>query len=114
MTTSIENDPIPAEVSLMKSGGQYYFQNDQGNSFYTFDEDEKNKSRCVGACAKSWAPVTGGGAAKPIGDWTLATRPDGKKQWAYKGHPIYTNAAENAGGAAPDLSTETHWHKLVP
>ena len=114
MTSPIESAPMPVEVSLVKNGAQYFFQNDQGNSFYTYDADQKDTSRCVGACARGWPPVTAGGNAKPLGDWTLVARPDGKKQWAYKGHPIYTNAAENAGGARPDLNTERRWHKLVP
>ena len=27
--------------------------------------------------------------AKPAGDFSIITRDDGVKQWAYKGHPLY-------------------------
>jgi predicted lipoprotein with Yx(FWY)xxD motif len=112
--SSIESAPIPAEISLMKNGGQYTFQNDLGNSFYTFDEDGPNKSNCIESCAKSWPPVAASKTSKAMGDWTLVARPTGAKQWAYRGHPVYTSAAENAGGSPPDLEKDAHWHKLVP
>jgi predicted lipoprotein with Yx(FWY)xxD motif len=112
--SDLEYAPIPAEVSLMKSGGEYSFQNDLGNSFYVFDEDEKTKSHCTDTCTKAWAPVLAPKDAKPLGDWTLVERKPGQKQWAYKGHPIYTSVGENAGAMAPNLEKEIHWHKLVP
>jgi predicted lipoprotein with Yx(FWY)xxD motif len=34
--------------------------------------------------------LAAGQLANPIGDWTLIGRDDGVRQWAYKGHPIYT------------------------
>ena len=35
--------------------------------------------------------------AKPVGEWWLFTRVDGKKQWAYRGLPMYTYADDLPG-----------------
>ena len=34
------------------------------------------------------------------GDWTVITRDDGSKQWAYKGKPLYTYRVDAPGKPA--------------
>ena len=60
-------------------------------TLYTFDKDEpkSGKSVCNGQCAALWPPLMASADAKPSGDWTVVTRDDGSKQWAYKGKPLY-------------------------
>ena len=77
---------------------------DKGMTLYTFDKDEKDsgKSVCNGQCATNWPPLMAESSAKPTGDWTVVTRDDGKKQWAYKGKPLYywvkdTKAGDKTG-----------------
>jgi predicted lipoprotein with Yx(FWY)xxD motif len=41
---------------------------------------------------------------KDMGDWTVITRDDGSKQWAYKGQPLYTYARDTAGQPATGVS----------
>lgn len=64
---------------------------ENGKSLYTFDKDVagSGKSVCNGACATNWPPLTAGGNAAPAGDYSVITRDDGSKQWAYKGKPLY-------------------------
>jgi predicted lipoprotein with Yx(FWY)xxD motif len=62
----------------------------KGMTIYTFDKDVGGKSTCNGECAKFWLPVAAEADAKPMGAWTIITRDDGSKQWAYKNQPIYT------------------------
>jgi predicted lipoprotein with Yx(FWY)xxD motif len=38
------------------------------------------------------------------GDWTVVTRDDGAKQWAYKSKPLYSFAKDAAGGDATGVS----------
>ena len=61
----------------------------KGMSLYTFAKDAGGKSACNGPCAGNWPPLTAGADAKAMGDWTVITRDDGAKQWAYKGKPLY-------------------------
>lgn len=62
----------------------------KGMTLYTFDKDEGGKSACNGECAHFWLPVAATATDKASGVWTMITREDGSKQWAYKGKPIYT------------------------
>ena len=65
--------------------------NSAGMTLYTFDRDAagSGKSACNGPCAQNWPPLTAAADAKADGDWTIVTRDDGTKQWAYKGKPLY-------------------------
>ena len=60
-------------------------------TLYTFDRDAagSGKSACNGPCATNWPPLSVADAAKPMGAYTIVVRDDGKKQWAYKGWPLY-------------------------
>ena len=60
-----------------------------GMTLYTFDKDAGGKSACNGPCAANWPPIMAAADAKPEGDYTIVTRDDGAKQWAYKGKPLY-------------------------
>lgn len=65
--------------------------NSAGMTLYTFDKDAvgSGKSTCNGPCATNWPPLLAAADAKPSGDYTIITRDDGAKQWAYKGKPLY-------------------------
>jgi predicted lipoprotein with Yx(FWY)xxD motif len=57
----------------------------KGMTLYTFDKDAAGKSMCNGPCAENWPPLMASADAKPMGDWTVVTRDDGKTMWAYEG-----------------------------
>lgn len=63
----------------------------KGMTLYTFDKDAagSGKSVCNGPCATNWPPLAAGADDKPSGDFTIVTRDDGSKQWAFKGKPLY-------------------------
>ena len=65
--------------------------NSAGMTLYTFDNDPvgSGKSACNGPCATNWPPLLAAADAKASGDYTIFTRDDGAKQWAYKGKPLY-------------------------
>ena len=53
---------------------------------------------CTGDCLQTWTPVAAPANAQASGFWEVITRPDGSKQWAYKGAPLYTNKADKKPG----------------
>ena len=53
---------------------------------------------CVDACLKTWTRVAAPANAQSSGYWEVLTRPDGSKQWAYKGVALYTNNADKKPG----------------
>jgi len=108
----------------------------RGMTLYTFDRDATGKSMCNGQCAANWPPLTAPAGATAgsgwamvtrdpgmpptfvpaaAGPWTVITRDDATRQWAYKGKPVYTwvrdqkpgdtNGEGAAGGA---------WHVAKP
>lgn len=70
---------------------------------YLFEADKGSGSHCTGACAHAWPPVTGkpmsGGGAMAT-DLGTITRPDGKTQVTYKGHPLYLFIKDKDDGDA--------------
>ena len=72
-----------------------------GKPLYTFVRDTTpGKSSCNAACADAWPPLAAPANAKDDGAWTVITRDDGAKQWAYKGKPLYTFVRDASGAAA--------------
>ncbi len=58
---------------------------------YVNDKDSGGKSSCNGGCASAWPPLRVSPSEKsPVGDWTIISREDGSRQWAYRGKPVYT------------------------
>lgn len=80
--------PLPKEVQV--KGGAFYSA--PGNEpLYIYRNDTMfGMSHCEGACAAAWPPLLASPQAQPSEDWTLITRADGSKQWAYKDKPLYT------------------------
>ena len=60
-----------------------------GNTVYTFGKDTSGMSNCNGQCATNWPPLAVAPNAKAMGDYSIVTRSDGTRQWAYKGQPLY-------------------------
>ena len=62
-----------------------------GMTLYTFDRDAagSGKSACNGPCVANWPPLTAAATDAASGDYSVITRDDGTKQWAYKGKPLY-------------------------
>jgi predicted lipoprotein with Yx(FWY)xxD motif len=52
---------------------------------------------CDDECAKIWRPLRAAPSSLPSGYWSLVTRSDGSRQWAYKGFALYTNSADKPG-----------------
>ncbi len=80
-------------------------------TLYTFDKDAGGKSACNGPCATNWPPLMAAADAKPAANYTIVTRDDGGKQWAYKGKPLYTWTADKApGDETGEGKMDGAWH----
>ena len=63
----------------------------------------------------SLALFTAHPSAAAMGDWTVVTRDDGAKQWAYKAKPLYTFAKDTkAGDVSGDGFLNGAWHVAMP
>ncbi|MDB6089053.1 MAG: hypothetical protein JWN85_1837 [Gammaproteobacteria bacterium] len=61
------------------------------------------------SCTQAWPPALAPANAKPIGKWTIITRKDGAKQWAFDGFALYTSALDKRPGDV--LGADTYDHK---
>jgi predicted lipoprotein with Yx(FWY)xxD motif len=90
--------------------------NSAGMTLYTFDKDAagSGKSVCNGPCATNWPPLMAAGDAKPSGDYTVITRDDGGKQWAYKGKPLYLWIKDSKPGDKTGDGFNNAWRVARP
>lgn len=82
----------PGEVALVEEDGGYIYRTFPAQlRMYVYDKDKLPKIGCGEGCINAWPPVWAPNDATPKGDWTVIDRPErGRKQWVYKGHPVYT------------------------
>ena len=103
----------PSEVAFVGEGakGYVYRRFPTGERLYVSDRDTGGASACTGGCASAWPPVYAPAGAVPVGDWTILARPDGTRQWAFKGRPVYTRFHDS-----PDVATgdgiDGVWHLI--
>jgi len=92
--------------------------NAKGFTLYSFAPDTATTSKCNGACAQIWPPVTGAVTAGPgvTGKLGTITRSDGSTQATYDGHPLYTYVADTAPGQATGNGINANgglWHEVT-
>lgn len=107
---SMGGTPAPAKVA------DGVWVNAGGMTLYTFDRDTagSGKSVCNGQCAANWPPLFAAADAKGSGDWTVVTRDDGNKQWAYKGKPLYLWVKDSKPGDRTGDGVNNVWRLARP
>jgi predicted lipoprotein with Yx(FWY)xxD motif len=85
-----------------------------GMTLYVFDRDGKGKSNCNGQCAVTWLPLIADTDAQAADSFSFINRDDGRKQWAYKGKPLYTFAKDKKPGDATGDGVNNAWHLAGP
>ena len=89
------SDGRPATVGVASTGLGDILVDLQGRTLYLFARDSGTVSACTGACAVNWPPLLDQGTplvgtgATPSGIGRT-TRPDGRSQLTYNGHPLCT------------------------
>jgi predicted lipoprotein with Yx(FWY)xxD motif len=113
----------PVKVAMTEEGP--IFTTDAGMTLYTYSGDDgtPGKSQCSHevhadfpdptagfgkiplptaalhkACVQKWPPLRANENARTGDDWTTIDRPDGGKQWAYRGRPLYTSVKDHKPG----------------
>jgi predicted lipoprotein with Yx(FWY)xxD motif len=108
-------DKMPEGVQARKSdAGATVLADAKGMTLYTFDKDTAGKSNCAAKCLMAWPALMASASAKDMGDWTVVTRDDGSKQWAYKGKPLYTFVKDMKPGDTTGDGVGMVWHNALP
>lgn len=87
-----------------------------GMTLYTFDKDAagSGKSACNGPCAMNWPPLFAMDGDMASGDYSIVNRDDGKKQWAFKGKPLYYWVKDQKPGDKTGDGFNNVWHTAKP
>ena len=60
--------------------------------------DINTNAQCAVECDK-WKPFMAAADAKPRGNWDVAMRRDGSKQWVYRGFALWTYSGDHEPGS---------------
>jgi len=87
-----------------------------GMTLYVFDKDVagSGKSMCNGPCATNWPALMAMDGDAASGDYSIVTRDDGKKQWAFKGKPLYFWSKDMKSGDKTGDGFNNLWHVAKP
>ena len=80
-------------VKTMKVGGKTILVNRRGMTLYHLSVERRGHFICTtSACLEEWHPLVVARGVQPAGVKSLSVvkRPDGRRQVAYKGGPLYT------------------------
>lgn len=105
------SSPALAEAPKAQNG---HFIDGSGAALYTFDKDIDGKSACRDKCAKNWPPALAGQDDVASGDWSFVESHDGKRQWAYKGKPLYLFVKDKKPGDTSGDGAGGVWHLAKP
>jgi predicted lipoprotein with Yx(FWY)xxD motif len=92
--------------------------NAQGRTLYHLTTESATKITCTGPCAGTWPPLTIPSGQQPqagtgvTGTLTVVDRPDGTKQAAFNGQPLYTYAADSKTGDTNGEGIGGVWHVI--
>jgi predicted lipoprotein with Yx(FWY)xxD motif len=91
--------------------------NAQGRTLYHLTTESATAIKCTGQCANTWPPVTVASGqpqagAGVTGTLTVVDRPDGTKQAAFDGQPLYTYAGDSKAGDTNGEGISGVWHAI--
>jgi predicted lipoprotein with Yx(FWY)xxD motif len=64
-----------------------------GYGTYSLPRADERKS-----CVQKWPPYLADEHARTSEEWSVIDRPEGGKQWVYRGHPLYTSIKDHKPG----------------
>ena len=94
----------------------------QGRTLYRFLKDKGRRSRCSGACAQNWPPLTTSGRPHAAGRakaslLSTVRRAGGARQVDYAGHPLYRFSLDSGPGKTSGQGIEAfggRWYVVAP
>ena len=106
--------PAPPGFGVQLTREGLAWTSPDGMSLYTHFSDVPftGEVRCEHGCPDAFAPVMAPPDAKPVGDWKAYDREGGKKQWAYKGWPLWRFVDDAKPGDSFGHGDYAEWHLL--
>jgi len=88
--------------------------NKDGYVLYVFDNDSAGVSNCIDGCLDIWPAFVPNEEDVEIGEFTIITRNDGVKQWAYQNMPVYFFKSDFEKGDINGDGINGIWHLISP
>ena len=88
----------PPAARVWRIDKDFFLANSQGFTLYAFSRDGTGVPACHAECLEAWPPLLAPALAGPVGEWMPVDRPDGLRQWAWRGHLLYTFNEDLAPG----------------
>ena len=102
---------VPPAVQTIEQEGRWVLRtNDPAMPLYTHDPDPAETATCLGPCAKSRPPLSAPAGAVPVGEWRPIARADGRRQWSFRGKPVYLHVGD---GISVPRGVTSGW-RLLP
>ncbi|MBM3778160.1 MAG: hypothetical protein FJW23_07955 [Acidimicrobiia bacterium] len=102
--------PSGLQVQVVSSAQAAVLTDFEGLTLYAFNGDAAADPQCsVNGCEMRWLPVDAPAIAVNVGDFSVVTRADGSKQWAYKGRPLYRYRDDLLPGDATGVGVDERW-----
>jgi predicted lipoprotein with Yx(FWY)xxD motif len=115
------DEPTPKGIRKEYTDYGFTYADERGRTLYTWGTDAPGKSACNGehirkikdnignpaivaepdrrlTCEQAWPPYAAHADAPVVDKWTVITREDGSKQWAYEGRALYTSDLDRSAG----------------
>jgi len=119
--------PLPFYTTLVENSSAAngsYLADAAGRALYASKNDTIGTptspavSACIDACAALWPPFYIDKIILPAllspNDVTVIARPDGSKQIAYKGHPLYYYSGDAGSGDVKGKAVDPAWSLVTP
>ncbi len=92
---------------------QFALTTDEGRTVYAHAGDGPLRPMCNEGCAQAWRPVRAIPQDVAFEPFTIFTRDDGVRQWAYEGVPLYTSARDTRPGDAHGHGVDDRWYVVT-
>lgn len=90
------------------------FEDLNGYSLYTFDNDLVGESSCLSTiCMAIWPPFIADDNAVAVAPLSVITRDDGLNQWVLRNKPLYLFSGDSAAGDTNGEGVGGVWHLAV-
>ena len=107
--------PAGIEARFVSSAQAVVLTDFEGFTLYSLEGVAENDGQtCSGrGCETDWLPVPAPALALDVGDFSVAPRTDGSRQWAYRGRPLYRYRGDLLAGDAHGRAVDERWAMAV-
>ena len=107
--------PAGIEARLVSSAQAVVLTDFEGFTLYAPDGDGTGDAETCSdrGCANDWLPVPAPALALDVGGFSVVTREDGSRQWAWRGRPLYRYRGDLLPGDAHGRAVGQRWTMAV-